>query len=161
MKIDLLEADKPAAAAPASLTPAHILAEAAADVPAAPGAPVLPGIVPLVPALNHAADANDLVEFAGDLFFPIYPQLAGVYTPDHRRRIADRLAPVMKKYNVDLGALGPEIMLAVALVPLIVPTVAAIRAGRAADNAPAKAGAPDPVDPGAAVLSEKFPGLNG
>lgn len=157
--IELIEADKPAA----SITPPHILAEAAADTPAAPGAPA--AAAPAAPAavVDPHAEAVDLIEFANALLLPLYPSLAGVYTADVRARLAAVSAPLMAKYGMNLGRMGPEIGFLLAVVPLIQPTIAAIRADRAA-AAGQPAGSTLPVDPLAkpnleSGLTEKFPGL--
>jgi len=156
---DVAEADKPAA----SITPAHILADAAADAPAVPGAAAAPAAAAPV-AVDPHAEAVDLIEFANALLLPLYPSLAGVYTADVRARLAAVSAPLMAKYGMSLGRMGPEIGFLLAVVPLIQPTIAAIRADRAA-----AAGAPAaPVivktevaqDAGTAKLTEKFPGLD-
>lgn len=159
--IDLIEPDKPAAA---SITPAHILAEAAADTPAAPGAPA--AAAPAAPAavVDPHAEAVDLIEFANALILPLYPSLKTVYTAEVRARLAAVSAPLLAKYGLSLGKLGPEIGFLLAVVPLIQPTIAAIRADRAAaagapaaPAVPAAAGAVE--EPGAVKLTERFPGL--
>jgi hypothetical protein len=83
------------------------------------------------------------------LILPLYPSLAPIYTPDVRARIAATWAPVAQKYNLTLGALGPELVFAATVLPLIAPTVQAIRTDRAAAqkakpaaDAPADAAAP-------------------
>lgn len=110
----------------AALADAQRAATLAADT-AAPNAP--PAALP-APPVNYAAAAVDLVEFAGALFFPIYPSLEKVYDKETRGRIAAPLGQVMEKYRLDLGALGCELALAITLIPTIAPAAAAIRADR-------------------------------
>lgn len=157
--IDLIEPDKPAAA---SITPPHILAEAAADQPTAPGAAAAPAAAaPMV--ADPGAEAADLVEFAFSLFRPLYPSLVPIYAPDVRKRLAAALAPLMAKYHWTMAGFGPEVMFGLAVVPLIQPTIAAIRADRQA-----AAPAANQVQAAAAVaaettekkLDQAFPGLN-
>lgn len=122
-------------AQPAAITPAHILAEAAADLPPAPGADPAAAPAAAPPAVDPHAEAVDLVEFAGSLFFPVYPSLVPVYPPDVRKRIAAALAPLMVKYGWSMSGFGPEVIFGLTIVPLIAPTVQAIRADRQAKPA--------------------------
>lgn len=158
-----------------------ILAAAAADAaqgtPAAqPGAD--PAAAPPVAPKDHKAEAADLLKFASGLLFPLYPSLAKVYTPEIIDRLSCAAGPLLEKYGVNLesmfGRWGPEIGFAIVAVPLIAPTVEAIRADRAALKAaaePPKAEAADqvkPADPQPLApqkpvkqpLDQKFPGLN-
>lgn len=158
--IELAEPDKPAA----SITPAHILAEAAADVPAAPGAPAAAAPAAPAAALDPHAEAVDLIEFANALLLPLYPSLKAVYTAEVRARLATVSAPLMAKYGMTLGGMGPEVGFLLAVVPLIQPTIAAIRADRGAAGhvatvLPVAAAAAVVEEPAGAKLTEQFPGL--
>lgn len=129
----ILDADgKPAA----PIVDAAILAQARADTEnptsattgdagagtAAPAAGA-PGRV-----IDYDAEAREVMEFAAALFFPLRPGLEKIYTPEVRERVAAAGAPLLRKYNIDLSLLGPELTFAVVIIPLIAPTVAAIRA---------------------------------
>lgn len=92
--------------------------------------------------VDHTAEARELIDFAHAALVPLYPSLDKVYTDDVRQRIAVAGGRLLKKYNVDMAALfgewGEEIGFALVALPLIVPTVQAIRADReAAAKAPA------------------------
>lgn len=158
------------AAAAADTATAENAAQSGAAAPAASAAPQ--------PVKDPKAEAADLLQFAGGLLFPLYPSLAKVYTPEVIDRLATASAPLLTKYGVNLeavfGRFGPEIGFAIVAVPLIAPTVAAIRADRKqleaaavapAAPAPAAQPAPEPMPlrPAAPVktsLDQKFPGLN-
>lgn len=158
-----------------------LLAAAAADTATAEHAAQPSATAPAAapqPVKDPKAEAADLLQFAGGLLFPLYPSLAKVYTPEVIDRLASSAAPLLTKYGVNLeavfGRFGPEIGFAIVAVPLIAPTVAAIRADRAelqaaaaapAAPAPAAQPAPEPMPlrPAAPVktsLDQKFPGLN-
>lgn len=163
--IELLEADKPAAAAAPVIVSPHILAAAMADKPATPGADPAPAAAEPAAAVDPLAEAVGLVEFFHALIIPLYPSLDGVYTPAVRGRLAAVSAPLMAKYGVNLGKLGPEVTFLLTVVPLIQPTIAAIRADRGAaagtPTAPVVPAAAAAVEePGAVKLTDRFPGLN-
>lgn len=163
---DVVEPDQ----RPAAITPAHILAEAAADTGAAAAAQ--PGAAPIAaqPAADPAKEAAELIEFARSLLLPLYPRLEAVYTPEVCGRLGAAAGPLMAKYGLTLGGLfdrwAPEIGFAIVALPLVRPTIEAIRAdrGQADGKPPAAADVPHPVDvapPAPGVdLSERFPGLN-
>lgn len=116
-----------------------------------PGAPA-----PAAQAVNWQAESHDLVDFATGMFFPLYPRLAGVWTPERCATLEHRLAAVLEKYKLDMGTLlgkwGPEIMLAAAIAPAVLPTVKAIREDNAERRAKAKEkvrAAPPPDTPAA------------
>lgn len=140
--------------------------------------PAAPGAAPAAP-VNWTGDARELLDLALVLLVPLSPSLATVYPDAVRARLAEHVGQVFKKYDVDIVALfgkwAPEFGLAMAALPLVAPTVAAIRTDRAARAAtdgakPAEqpagaapvqaaekpAGAPD-LDrfPGAASAAEK------
>lgn len=99
--------------------------------------------------VDHTQEARDLVEFAYTSLEPLYPSLAKVYTEEARQRIAVAGGRLLRKYNVDMAAIfgqwGDEIAFAMVALPLVVPTVQAIRADRAKAEAIAKA--PPPAHP--------------
>lgn len=105
-------------------------------------------------AIDPSKEARELIEFAAGLFFPLSPSLATVYTDEVRERLAEKGAPVLKKYGLNLSALfgrwDAEIGFAIVAVPLIAPTIEAIRADRQAAARPAPPGVPVP-DPSAAA----------
>lgn len=104
---------------------------------------------PVPEPVDPVADAREIIDFACVSLFPLYPSLEKVYTEPVRDRIARALARVLVKYGVSLadifGAWSEEIALAMVTLPLIVPTVQAIRADRAKAEAIAKA--PPPAHP--------------
>jgi hypothetical protein len=126
--------DSPIAApAPATtIVPADVLAEATADAAqmASPaGATAAPSsTAPTVAAIvDYDAEARDIVAFAYAMFAPIYPSLEAIYTVDARARIVAAAAPLMRKYAFTLGVVGPELMFVIAVAPLIVPTMKAVK----------------------------------
>lgn len=157
-----------------------LIAAAAADAASVdmPAAAAVPGAPAAAAPVDHKAEALDLLQFATGLLFPLYPSLEKVYTPAVITKLADASGPLLAKYGLSMEALfgrfGPEIGFAIVAVPLIAPTVAAIRADRAerkaaaaaqAAPAPAAQPAPEPMPlrPAAPVkpsLDQKFPGLN-
>jgi hypothetical protein len=72
---------------------------------------------------------------------PAWPTVAPIYGPDVRARLAHSIGRLMEKYQFSLADLfakwEPEIRFAMVALPLVPPTVAAIRAQRAADRAAA------------------------
>lgn len=131
------------ARAAAAIVDAGIIQEAAADITrAVDGVSAqlgAPGAVSQPAPVDYLAEAKNLIEFAHGLYVPLFPSLEKVYTPDVRARIAAAAAPVMQKYSFDLGAFfgrfGPEIGLVMVVVPLVPPTITAVRADRAARDA--------------------------
>jgi hypothetical protein len=127
--IDFLE-DSPSSSieAPpsASIVPPELAAAALADAapPAMPGAP---GAAAIAAPIDYDAEAKDLIEFTWACFAPLYPSLEPIYTIEARSRISAAAAPLMRKYGVSLGVLGPELTFAITIFPLIVPTYKAIQ----------------------------------
>jgi hypothetical protein len=80
--------------------------------------------------VDYNAEARDLVEFLHSLFVPLYPSLATVYSPAVRARIAATAGPLMQKYDFTLGRFGPELAFGIVVVPLIAPTMQAIKHDR-------------------------------
>lgn len=103
------------------------LAEAIAPPPA-PGAAVA--------VVDPANEAKELIAFAVELFTPIYPVIAGIYTPERQARLAAATVPLLDKYGFSLGGFfekwGPEIGFAIVAGPMIRETVIAIKADSAA-----------------------------
>jgi hypothetical protein len=141
--------------------PAILAAAAALDREAAlieEAGAAAPGAAPIAPeAIDWTEEAAQLVTFATEMFFPLYPRLETVWTPAKLNALEGRLALVLKKYDLSLakllGKYGPEIMLAMVLVPSVMPTARAIRADLADLKAKAKeaARAAPPVDQPAAA----------
>lgn len=146
-----------------TIVPAHVFeaarAAAAAQPPSAPPAPSTEGtpstVQPMPPSapVDYLAEATDCIEFAYDMFSPLYPSLQPIYTADVRERIAQRAAPLMEKYGVTLGVLGPELSFLITVAPLIIPTVKAIRHDQAQIRAAQQSGTetPPPAPIGAAA----------
>jgi hypothetical protein len=114
------------------IVPADIRAEAHADNPdpAPAGASSSSSAPSIEPPIDYAAEAKDLVEFAYAMVQPLYPSLDQVYTAEARSRISSAAAPLMAKYSFNLGRLGPELAFAVTVLPLVAPTMQAIRHDR-------------------------------
>lgn len=149
----------------APIVPADIAAAAAADASAPPVAqgeggrpwsPGAPAIGPAAPGPDYTAEARDLVNTAIALLTPVYPSLAPIYTADVCERIAAAGAPLMEKYKLTLGALGPEIMFALTVIPLIAPTVQAVRH----DREQAKTRQQATTDAAAAPIAGAVPGAD-
>jgi hypothetical protein len=134
---------------------AAVLDVEAARVEEGAGAPGAPSEAPPAP-VDRAAEATDLVEFCSTLLFPLWPRLETVYLPAVRARLAGAAVPLMAKYDFSLSdffkAWMPEIGFAMVAVPLVTPTLQAIRADRAERKAsevsaakPAATPEPSPV----------------
>lgn len=132
--------------------------------------PVTPiGVTPAAPAaglpavVDYDQEARELVDFAWAAFEPLYPSLATVYTADKRERITTAAAPLMRKYGFTLDKFfkgwAAEIGFAMVTVPLIAPTIKAIRADQArmkAEAAAAQTTAQPAVKPAGAAPAPTF-----
>lgn len=114
---------------------ADIEAQAA---PAAPGAPEAPA----APA-DPAQECELLVSFAFDTLAPWYPATCAAWTPEKRAALKTALVPLAGKYGFSLAGMfdkwGPEVGLALVVVPMIGPTMQGLAADK---KAPAPAAAP-------------------
>lgn len=119
---------------------AAIDGQAAATEPGAAGPEV--DVTPV----DNAAEVAGLLKAVADLFIPLFPSLATVYTDETCAAIGAKAAPVLEKYDLNVGGLfgkyGEEIMLGAALFPVAVATVKGIRHDIDARNNP-------PPQPGA------------
>lgn len=112
--------------------PADILAQAAAlDAASAPAGDI-PGSVTVQPGISPekiASDIEGLLLMAVGMLGPMFPKLANVWTPETCNRVAAATAPVLIKrgWIPDFGAWGPEIMLCIAVAPLVGPTADALK----------------------------------
>lgn len=92
--------------------------------------------------VDYQGDARELVNFIYHGVTPAWPTLAPIYTPEVRERLAGSIGRVMAKYQLSLADIfkqwAPEISFAMVALPLVPPTVAAIREQRAADRAAAE-----------------------
>lgn len=119
------------------------------DNPTASGAAIAPAAAV---AIDYHAQAVDLIEFAYALTSPWWPALENVYPPAVRKRLAAVTGPLMRKYGFNLDDFGPELGFAIVALPLIGPTVQAIKAGGpsspppAADKRPVAETPPDRSD---------------
>jgi hypothetical protein len=95
------------------------------------GQPAPPQPAALPAPIDWKAEAQEVVDFATESFFDLYPRLGEVWTPAKLERTTLRLAAVMEKYQLTFGRLlgkwGPEIMLAVVVVPKVPATYRVIR----------------------------------
>lgn len=134
--------DNQSAVAP--IVPPAVIAAATADARSADATTENPAGRPAdVPTvIDWNLEATQFIEFAHELYTPLWPSLDKVYTPAVRARVATRAAPVFKKYDFNLaklfGRYGDEIMLGAVLVPLVPATLAAIRHDRLMMEAAAK-----------------------
>lgn len=122
------------------------LEASAAPTPPAPGAPGAPAPV------DYQAECSMLVSFAFDTLAPFYPATCAAWSAEKRAALVAACVPLATKYGFTLGGLfdrwGPEVGLALVVVPMIGPTMAGLRADRqAAQAAPA---APSSTPPGPA-----------
>lgn len=115
-------------------------------------------------AIDPTQDARDLIDFAHASLTPLWPSLAKVYPEDVRQRIAVAGGRVLQKYGVTMADLfaawAPEISLALVVVPLIYPTVLAIRHDREAAAQPKAPPAPVTTADGNAAFEEPAAGAN-
>lgn len=112
-------------------------ADAELDAMTAPPAPEQPAqeLAP-EPALSPIEEARGLVDLAVTIAAPIFPSLERVYTDDARDRLARVAAPLLAKYGMSVSGIftrwKEEIDFAFVALPLVLQTVQAIKADRAA-----------------------------
>ncbi|OJA63795.1 hypothetical protein BGV68_01880 [Burkholderia ubonensis] len=115
---------------PTSLSEDPVLKALAAEVDAAPA---VPGQAPDVP-VDPAAQWAMLPKVFGGILAMAMPELADVYSDAACAAWGAKMAPVADKYGWDaastLGGWMPEISLAMATLPLALPTMAAIKQRR-------------------------------
>lgn len=91
---------------------------------------------PQPPGIDPAQTWGQIPFMFGKVISMAMPELAGVYTEEKCYQWGVGMAAVSEKYGWDagevIGRFGPEIALAVASVPLVVPTFQAIKARREA-----------------------------
>jgi hypothetical protein len=91
------------------------------------------------PVIDHASSWAQLPFMVGGILSMVLPELRGVYTEEKCYAWGQGMALVADKHGWDAGETmakwGPECMLIAASVPLIVPTVQAIKARQAARKA--------------------------
>jgi hypothetical protein len=91
-------------------------------------------------ALDAAAEAQGWAEIPkqfGAIVCMGLPELAPAYGDEPCLRWGEAMAALAKKYGWSFKSIGPELGLALATVPLAVPTYLAVKARRAAAAAPA------------------------
>ncbi|WP_219137045.1 hypothetical protein [Janthinobacterium sp. UMAB-60] len=98
---------------------------------------------PQPPGIDPAQTWGQIPFMFGKVLGMAMPELAGVYTEEKCYQWGVGMAAVSEKYGWDagevIGRFGPEIALAVASVPLVVPTYQAIKARREAKEREEKA----------------------
>lgn len=98
---------------------------------------------PPPPGIDPAQTWGQIPFMFGKVLSMAMPELAGVYTEEKCYQWGVGMAAVSGKYGWDagevIGRFGPEIALAVASVPLVVPTFQAIKARREAKEREEKA----------------------
>lgn len=135
-----------------------ISSEASAPAPGAPiavaGEPAAPPGAPGV--LDAAAACAEIPAAFGSVLCMALPELRDAYSPENCHRWGEAFAKVAKKHGWDIAAIiGPYLGLALATVPMLVPTVLAVRARRAA---PAPAASPASPVPDLAAAGEASSG---
>lgn len=125
---------------------------ASAPPPAAPGTPGAP--VPV----DYQAECSLLVTFAFDTLTPFYPNTCGAWSPEKRTALVAACVPLATKYGFTLGSLfdrwGPEIGLAMVVLPMVGPTMAGLRADRKLSAVEQGATVPRaPIPPGQAPIA--------
>ncbi|MCX7289726.1 hypothetical protein [Janthinobacterium sp.] len=98
---------------------------------------------PTPPGIDPAQTWGQIPFMLGKVLSMALPELAGVYNEQACYQWGVGMAAVSEKYGWDagevIGRFGPEIALAVASVPLVVPTYQAIKARREAKEREEKA----------------------
>lgn len=107
---------------------------------------------------DPAAEARELVQLVAGLWGSAIPAVRAVWTAEACDRAAGALAPVFEKYGVSLGRLGPELLAALTLGPLVWQSWQLTRAHYAGLAAAARERAPAgaPAAPGAAPGPRPF-----
>lgn len=136
---------------------ASLAAPAPAGEPGAPAAdPGAPGGPPGAPGMSieeATEEARELLDFAFDLADPILPSLAPIYTNERRAKIARAAGKLMVHYGYSGSDIvsSPWFGLVIAIGPVAIPTVQAVRADlarwRSMREAEAAAAPPPPADP--------------
>ncbi len=135
-----------------TLNTAHLAGELdALDAEAATvaGDPTQPGSAPAAPEppRDWTAEAVDLVTFAKELLVGTWPRLAEIWTAEKCASLARAAAPVMERYDFNLGRWAPEIMLAAVALPLGIQTVRIVKESKRAEAG--QVPAVDTTEPGA------------
>lgn len=113
----------------------------AAESPAVPAGAAAPDQA--APAALDAAEAAAWAEIPkafGDILCMALPELRPAYSPENCLRWGEQMVEVAKRYGWSSKIIGPWVGLAIATVPMAVPTIAAVRAARAARAPAAPAG---------------------
>lgn len=88
------------------------------------------------PALSPIEEARGLIDLGVSLAVPFFPSLDKVYTADAKDRLARAAAPLLEKYGLSISSLfakwKEEIDFAFVALPLVLQTVRAVQADRAA-----------------------------
>lgn len=95
------------------------LGAAGVDSEAAPQAPIDPNAPPPAPPVDYGLEARMSVDTFSSLVCGYAPAAAAIWTDDAKNRVAMSLAPVLEKYGITLGALPPELLLAMTAGPLL------------------------------------------
>lgn len=93
------------------------------------------------PTLTAEQEAQGLIEMAVETAAPLYPTLRAVYTPETVAKLSAALGPLMRKYSFSLFGASrwkEELQAAMVCVPVIIATVAAVKADTAARENAAK-----------------------
>jgi hypothetical protein len=106
------------------------------------------------PVIDHAQSWAQIPFMLGGVLSMALPELRGVYTEQACYAWGQGMAAVADKYGWDAGEtmakFGPECMLIAASVPLLLPTVKAIKTRQAAMKAKALNDAPEKAERGVA-----------
>ena len=92
--------------------------------------------------IDQAAIWAQIPAALGGILAIAMPELAAVYTPDKCQAWGQGMAAVADKYGWDaaesVGRFAPEISLVVVSIPLVIPTISAVKAFKAKADAKAK-----------------------
>jgi len=90
-------------------------------------------------AVDYLTEAQGVVDMVAAMIVGYCPDCAPLWETDTKHRVAAALAPVMEKYGASVGAIPPELLLAIVLVPVLLQTANKISAYNAAKKAVADA----------------------
>lgn len=93
--------------------------------------------------INEVQELTTVLQLASSLFFPLFPSLQKIYTPEACATLAGAMVPVMVRRGWSVAGMlagwGEEITLAIVAIPLAMSTSQAIKADIAAAEAKDKA----------------------
>lgn len=103
-------------------------------------------------AVDYLTEAAGVVDMVAAMIVGYCPDCAPLWEADTKNRVAAALAPVMEKYGASVGAIPPELLLAIVLVPVLLQTANKISAFNAAKKAVAAAQASAKTETGRQII---------